>query len=213
MYPLFTNRKDAGIKLASRLMKYKEDTGVVLAIPRGGVPVATEIARALSFPMDIVLARKIGHPNNKEYAIGAASLNEFFIKDRDDISEKYISDELEIIRATLKNMDEKFTGYRNKISIKSKTIIIVDDGIATGNTILATIRLLRFSQPDKIIVAVPVATKSAVKMLSKETDDVVVLHTADEFDSVGSFYEEFNQVSDEEVQRLLKSVSTEESTL
>ena len=213
MYPLFTNRKDAGIKLASRLMKYKEDTGVVLAIPRGGVPVATEIARALSFPMDIVLARKIGHPNNKEYAIGAASLNEFFIKDRDDISEKYISDELEIIRATLKNMDEKFTGYRNKISIKSKTIIIVDDGIATGNTILATIRLLRFSQPDKIIVAVPVATKSAVKMLSKETDDVVVLHTTDQFDSVGSFYEEFNQVSDEEVQRLLKSVSTEESTL
>jgi len=207
MNSYFVNRKEAGIKLASRLLDYKKENAVVLAIPRGGVPVAAEVAKELDLPLDIVLARKIGHPDNKEYAIGAASMNHFFITDREDVPENYVMEEFKSIRKTLNEMNEKFKIHRPEISINKKTVILIDDGVATGNTLLATVKLLKLEKPAGIIIAVPVATRNAINKLSKESDDVVVLIRPDSFPSVGSFYQEFEQVTDDEVMKLLDSFS------
>lgn len=185
--------------LAAKLKKYKNDTGIVLAVPRGGVPVAYAVARELDFPIEIVLTKKIGHPANKEYAIGAASLNDYFIVPHENISEEYIAKELIVIRKRLKEMYKKFMGDREPESLEGKTIIVIDDGIATGNTLLGTVNVLRKSKPGKIIIAAPVASESAVDKLSTEVDEVITVLIPEIFYGVGAFYEDFRQVTDEEV--------------
>src|SRR6188474_514256 len=130
---MFRDRIEAGILLAKKLKKYKNDKGIVLAVPRGGVPVAYAVARELNFPIELVLTKKIGHPGNKEYAIGAASLSDYFIVPHEEVSEEYIQKELLDIRRRLKEMHRKFMGDREPESLEGKTIIVIDDGIATGN--------------------------------------------------------------------------------
>lgn len=185
--------------LAAKLKKYKNTSGVVLAVPRGGVPVAYAVARELGFPIEVVLTKKIGHPMNKEYAIGAASLTDYFVIPHENVSEEYIQEELKLIRANLKKMYTRFMGDKEPADIKDKTVIVIDDGIATGNTLLGTIHVLRKGKPGKIVIGVPVASKSAIKKLSTEVDEVVAVMVPDEFHGVGAFYEDFEQVSDEEV--------------
>lgn len=185
--------------LAAKLKKFKNDPGVVLAVPRGGVPVAYAVARELGFPVEIVLTKKVGHPMNKEFAIGAASLTDYFIIPDENISEEYIQQELKKIRFRLKEMYNRFMGDKEPENLKGKTVIVIDDGIATGNTMLGTVHVLRKSKPGKIIVAVPVASKTAVRELSKEVDEVVAVMIPDIFYGVGAFYEDFEQVTDEEV--------------
>lgn len=196
---MFRDRLEAGMLLAAKLKKYKNDTGIVLAVPRGGVPVAYAVARELDFPIEIVLTKKIGHPANKEYAIGAASLNDYFIVPHENISEEYIAKELIVIRKRLKEMYKKFMGDREPESLEGKTIIVIDDGIATGNTLLGTVNVLRKSKPGKIIIAAPVASESAVDKLSTEVDEVITVLIPEIFYGVGAFYEDFRQVTDEEV--------------
>ena len=196
---MFADRIDAGLLLAAKLRKYKNDPGVVLAVPRGGVPVAYAVAKELGFPIEIVLTKKVGHPFNKEYAIGAASLTDYFIIPHEHVSEEYIQKELKTIRIRLKEMNKKFMGDREPAKLEGKTVIVIDDGIATGNTISGTVHLLRKSKPGKIIIGVPVASRSAVLELSKEVDEVVALMIPEEFYGVGAFYEDFGDVSDEEV--------------
>lgn len=196
---MFRDRIEAGILLAAKLKKYKNDKGIVLAVPRGGVPVAYAVARELNFPVEIVLTKKIGHPANKEYAIGAASLNDYFIVPHENISEEYITKELIVIRKRLKEMYKKFMGDREPESLEGKTIIVIDDGIATGNTLLGTVNVLRKSKPGKIIIAAPVASESAVDKLSTEVDEVITVLIPEIFYGVGAFYEDFGQVTDEEV--------------
>lgn len=196
---MFRDRNEAGLLLAEKLKKFKNDAGVVLAVPRGGVPVAYFVARELGFPIEVILTKKIGHPSNKEYAIGAASLTDYFIIPHDYVTTQYIQGELVEIRTKLKEMYKKFMGDKDPVSLKGKTVIVVDDGVATGNTLLATIRVLSKSEPKKIIIAVPVASESAVEKLSKEADEVIALLVPQEFYGVGAFYEDFSQVSDEEV--------------
>lgn len=196
---MFRNRIEAGLMLASGLRKYKNDPGIVLAVPRGGVPVAYAVARELGFPIEVILTKKIGHPMNKEFAIGAASLNDYFIIPHEDISEEYIEHELTAIRKGLKEMYKKFMGDSKPQTLEQKTVIVIDDGIATGNTLLGTVRVLQKSKPGKIVIAVPVASESGVQKLSKEVDEVVSLIIPKEFYGVGAFYEDFTQVSDEEV--------------
>lgn len=196
---MFRNRIEAGLMLASKLRKYKNDPGVVLAIPRGGVPVAYAVAKELGLPIELILTKKIGHPMNKEYAIGAASLNDYFIIAHEDVSEEYIQQELITIRNRLKEMYKRFMGDTEPQHLQGKTVIVIDDGIATGNTLLGTIRVLQKSNPAKIIIGVPVASRSAVEKLSKEVDEVVAVIIPQEFYGVGAFYEDFTQVSDEEV--------------
>lgn len=196
---MFRDRIEAGILLAEKLKKYKNDKGIVLAVPRGGIPVAYAVARELNFPIELVLTKKIGHPANKEYAIGAASLNDHFIVRHENVSEEYIQKELIVIRRRLKEMYRKFMGDREPESLEGKTIIVIDDGIATGNTLLGTVHVLRKSKPGKIVIAAPVASENAIEKLSGEVDEVVALLIPEIFYGVGAFYEDFRQVTDEEV--------------
>ena len=196
---MFRDRIEAGLLLAAKLKKYKNDPGVVLAVPRGGVPVAYAVAKELVFPVEVILTKKIGHPMHKEYAIGAASLTDYFIVPHDDVTEEYIQQELQRVRSRLKEMYIRFMGDKEPEKLEGKTVIVIDDGIATGNTLMGTVNVLRKSNPGKIVIGVPVASKNAIQKLSKEVDEVVAVMIPDEFYGVGAFYEDFEQVSDEEV--------------
>jgi predicted phosphoribosyltransferase len=190
---------EAGLLLAEKLRKYQHDPGVILAVPRGGVPVAYVVARELGFPLEVILTKKIGHPLNPEYAIGAASLHDYIVVPHDNVSQDYIDSEVVKIRKKLKEMYAKFMGDKEPENLKGKTVIVIDDGVATGNTLLSTIDVIRKSDPARIIIAVPVAPSSAVSKLRKEVEEVVVVMVPENFYGVGSFYEDFEQVSDEEV--------------
>jgi len=196
---MFPNRLEAGLLLAAKLIKFKNDPGIVLAVPRGGVPVAYVVAIELGFPAEIILTKKIGHPFNKEYAIGAASLTDYFIETHEDVSEAYIQEELQSVRTRLKEMQKRFMGNIAPRNLRGKTVIVIDDGVATGNTLMATVNFLRKSHPGKIIIAVPVASKSAVQKLSAVADEVIAVLVPEEFYGVGRFYKDFEQVSDDEV--------------
>jgi predicted phosphoribosyltransferase len=203
---MFQNRSDAGRLLASKLKKYQNVPGVLLAVPRGGVPVAYEVAKELNMPLEVILVKKLGHPMNKEYAIGAVSLKDMFVVPHEDVTDFYIQTEAEKIRRRLQEMQKKFMGDNEPESLQGKTIVIIDDGVATGNTLLATIRLLRNGKPSKIIVAVPVISKSAAKKISLEADELITVFIPETFYGVGAFYDDFTQVSDEEVIDYLKKL-------
>lgn len=196
---MFHDRIAAGQLLAAKLKKFQNVPGVILAVPRGGVPVAYPVAMELGFPLDVVLTKKIGHPGHKEYAIGAASLSDYFVVPHRDVTPEYIERELKVIRARLKEMYQKFMGDKKPESLEGKTVIVIDDGVATGNTLLATIKLLRNEKPAKIVVAVPVAAKESVKKLASEADEVIAVLIPGEFYGVGAFYKNFSEVSDDEV--------------
>ena len=136
---------------------------------------------------------------NKEYAIGAASLTDYFVIPHEYVSEEYIEQELLRIRSRLKEMYVRFMGDREPENLEGKTVLVIDDGIATGNTLMGTVNVLRKSNPGKIVIGVPVASKSAVQKLSKEVEEVIAVIIPEEFYGVGAFYENFEQVSDEEV--------------
>jgi putative phosphoribosyl transferase len=186
---MFHDRLEAGILLATKLKKLKNESGVILAVPRGGVPVAYVVARELGFPIEVILTKKIGHPINKEYAIGAASLTDYFIVPHEDVSENYIQQELQRIRTRLKEMYTKFMGDKEPENLQGKTVIVIDDGIATGNTLLGTVNILRKKKP---------ASKNAVEKLAKEVDELTTILIPETFHGVGAFYKDFKQVSDEE---------------
>jgi len=196
---MFQDRIEAGLLLAAKLKKYQGVPGVVLAVPRGGVPVAFVVAKELGLPLELILTKKIGHPMNKEYAIGAVSLTDEFIIPHPEASQEYIDNEIDHIRKKLQDMYKKFMGFKEPESLEGRIVIVIDDGIATGNTLLGTINVLRKSKPAKIVIAVPVASQSSVQKLSKEVDEVVAVLIPDVFYGVGAFYENFQQVGDEEV--------------
>ena len=205
---MFKNRAEAGILLADKLINYSEakDT-VIVTIPRGGVPVGFEIAKKLNLPLEIVLSKKLGHPFNKEYAIGAVTLNNRIINDSvPGISKIYIDEETAKIRKILSKRYQLFYADKKPIEFKNKTVIIVDDGIATGSTLISGIELIKLQNPFKIIVALPVAPFLALKKIKKleAVDTAICLSIPRNFQTVGQFYEEFNQVSDNEVMQLLK---------
>ena len=203
---MFKDRHDAAIQLAKKLEQYKNKDAIVLAIPRGGVPVSYVIAKELGLPMEIVLSKKIGHPRNPEYAIGSVSLHGFTINDNVDVSPEYINNETKRI---LKELEEKFKLFMDNqkpVDLKNKIVIIVDDGIATGSTILATVDAIKKNNPQKIIIAVPVAPPSTAMKLEKAVDELICLMTPLLFLSVGQFYTNFSQVSDDEVMQLLHDI-------
>jgi predicted phosphoribosyltransferase len=143
---------------------------------------------------------------NKEYAIGAVSLADYFVLPHDDVSDEYVEQEVRAVRSRLKEMQNKYHGSSEPVSLKDKIVIVIDDGIATGNTLLGTIHLLNRSKPSKIVIAVPVASQSAVRKLSEQADEMIALMTPKDFYGVGQFYENFEHVSDEEVVSYLKKL-------
>jgi predicted phosphoribosyltransferase len=203
---MFKDRTDAGVQLAEKLMSFKDHDCVVLAIPRGGLPLGAIVAKALKAPLDVVLTKKIGHPLNKEYAIGAVSMDSRIVSDVMGISQDYIERETLRIRELLAKRSEQYYKNSQPKDLKDKTIIIVDDGIATGNTILATIELVHNKEPSMIIVAIPVAPPSAIVKLRSSAflDKVVCLETPNNFRAVGKFYEEFFPVTDENAIRIFE---------
>jgi predicted phosphoribosyltransferase len=204
---MFLNRSDAGKQLAKKLAKYKSQKGVVLAVPRGGVVVASEVASELDWPMDLLLIKKLGHPKNKEYAIGAVSLFDKVVIPHEGVSTDYIENETRLIRERLIEMRQKFLGDAPLINLENQIVIVVDDGIATGNTIYAGIELLKMQRPQKIVLAVPVGPERVYELLKKQVDEIIVLEVAEIFYGVGQFYQDFTEVSDEEVINDLKKVN------
>ena len=200
----FTDRKEAGLLLAEKLGKYKGKDVIVLAVPRGGVPVGYEIAKVLELPLDLALSKKIGHPSNKEYAIGSVSLDSVYMGETGGVSADYIEKEIVRIRQELQKQYKLFMGEKTPLAVKNKIILLVDDGIATGNTLLAMIDMLRKNKPAKIVVATPVIPQSNIKRMDIAVDELVYLTAPFHFRGVGAFYENFEQVSNEEVIELLK---------
>ncbi|MDX5435567.1 MAG: phosphoribosyltransferase [Pontibacter sp.] len=198
------SRESAAQELAQRLQKYKGTDGVVLAIPRGGVPVAAPIAKSLGMPLEVTLTKKIGHPANPEFAIGSVSLKSVAVDERAEVPDEYVIAEVQRIRESLKEKYKLFMGNRTHVPLKDKTVIIIDDGIATGKTLEATVKLVKTEHPKKIVIAVPVAPPEAVRRFKQMVDEVVCLLTPPFFQAVGQFYEEFYQTSDEEVIQLLQ---------
>jgi len=208
-YGVFFNRRDAGRKLAERLQKYRGPNTIVLAIPRGGVVVGYEVAKALGVPLDVLIPRKIGAPGQPELGIGAVGENGVSVLDRDTIaylgvSEEYIKEEAERQRREIERRWKVYRDNRPFPDIKGKTVILVDDGIATGHTTMAAARVIRKRQPGKLVLAVPVAPADSLIRLRPEVDEIVVLETPEPFFAVGAWYEEFEQTTDEEVIELLR---------
>ena len=206
---IFANRAEAGRSLAWRLEKYaNRDDVVVLGIPRGGVPVAFEVARALRAPLDVFLLRKLGVPGQEELAFGAIASGGILVLDCQILRTLSISSR-EIERMTTQAQQElarRETAYRGDeppVSVSGKIVILVDDGIATGASLLAGIRALRELRPAKTVVAVPVAPAPVCKRLAYEVDEMVCVATPEPFGAVGQFYDDFSQVEDEEVVELL----------
>ena len=203
---MFKDRIDAGLKLADNLQQFKDENVVVLAIPRGGLPLGAIVAQSLHAPLDVALSKKIGHPYNKEYAIGAVSLDDIILSDLPHIDKTYISRETEIIRQKLRKRFDQYYRNSSPLDLMGKTVIIVDDGVATGNTIKITAQMVNKKRPKKVIVAIPVAPTRAIENMvaSKYIDEVICLKTPYNFHAVGQFYNKFNEVTDEVAIQLLE---------
>jgi len=207
---LFKNRVEAGQKLAETLGKFKDakDT-IILSLPRGGVVVGYEVARALNLPLDIVVPRKIGAPGNPEFAIGAITeqgvgIFEEMAIGAYGITESYLQNEIKKEKAEAKRRLKLYRDARLPLDLKNKTVILVDDGLATGLTMRAAIKTVKKLGANKIIVTVPVTSPEAAELVKKEVDEIIYLEAPAFFGAVGSFYEEFGQTTDEEVIELLK---------
>ncbi len=207
----FPDRTEAGRRLAERLLQYKDRQPVVLALPRGGVPVGFEIARALAAPLDLVLVRKIGAPFHEELAIGAIADGEHpqLVTDAGLIGELAVTPEyLEQTKTTaLKEIERRrraWFGDRQPVDVAGRTAIVVDDGIATGATMQAALRATRLRKPARLVLAVPVAPPDTLRKLRHEADETICLETPAEFFAVGQFYHAFPQLRDQEVTSLLE---------
>ncbi|NJM98790.1 MAG: phosphoribosyltransferase [Phormidesmis sp. RL_2_1] len=212
------DRIDAGQQLAAQLTAYAHRTDVdhpdvradaiVLALPRGGVPVAYEVAHALQLPLDICIVRKLGVPKQRELAMGAIApggiqIFNHRIIDRLGISERAISQVIAVEQAELQRREQAYRGNRLPLDIRDCTVILVDDGIATGSTMRAAIAVLRSQHPQEIVVAVPVAPSSVCQALQTSVDRLVCLMTPEPFHAIALWYEQFPQTTDREVQELL----------
>jgi putative phosphoribosyl transferase len=205
---VFSDRVDAGKRLAAELKDFSAKNGVVLAIPRGGVVVGYEIAKALNLPLDIVIPRKIGAPENPELAIGAVAEDGTAILDNQlikylGVSQEYVNIEIEHQK---QEIQRRLKLYRQDVSypnLKGLDVIVVDDGIATGSTMKATLASVKNRGANSITVAIPVGPHSTIEELMKMADRVVCLYTPEYFQAIGEFYNDFSQTSDEAVIKLL----------
>jgi putative phosphoribosyl transferase len=210
---LFEDRREAGRVLAGALQQYANVSSVlVLALPRGGVPVAYEVAKALHAPLDVFVVRKLGAPGQEELALGAIAAGGVRVLNREVVRALGITpEEIERISARelleLERRERQYRGERPPLEVAGRIIILVDDGLATGSTVRAAASALRAGAPAKIVVAVPVAARATCEELRREVDEVICAATPDNFFAVGQWYRHFEQTSDEEVRSLLESAA------
>ena len=205
----FLDRRDAGRQLAKKLSTYtdRSDT-LVLALPRGGVPVAYEVAIALKAPLDVLVVRKLGAPGHEELAIGAIASDGVRILNEGIIRELLIDRSvLDVItdreRTELQRREKQYRRNRPIAEVRNRTVVLIDDGLATGATMLAAVSALRARHPARIILAVPAASQQAIRVLRDKVDEAVYVIAPEPFEGVGKWYEDFSQTTDEEVQQLL----------
>ena len=203
--PPYRDRHDAGRVLASKLDRYAgRQDAIVLALPRGGVPVAAEVARHLGVPLDVFIVRKLGVPGYEELAMGALAsggvrvLNQEVVGEL-GISEPVIERVVAVQQQELARREQLYRGGRPPLDVAGRTVILVDDGLATGSTMRAAVAGLRQRAPSRVVVAVPVASTSTCEALAGEVDDIVCAQTPEPFLAVGLWYEDFSQTTDEEV--------------
>jgi predicted phosphoribosyltransferase len=205
---LFENREEAAEILADRLSKYRGHNPLILGIPRGAVPMAKIIAGALGGELDVVLVHKLGAPDNPEFAIGSVSeAGDIYLSDAAKelgISQDYISREAKAQSKTLRRRRTLYTPVRPAIDPLNRIVIVVDNGIATGATLIAALRAVRLRHPAKLIAAVAVAPKETLERIAKEADEVVCLEVPRDFYAVGQFFRDFSQVTDEDVMASLQ---------
>jgi putative phosphoribosyl transferase len=207
---MFENRADAGRRLATQLGDYTNRNDViVLGIPRGGVPVAFEIAMALNAPLDVFVSRKLGVPWQEELAFGAVASGGVRVLDSEVVGGAGISDsEIERVTATARmEVERRERAYRNDrppLKLEGRTVILVDDGIATGSSMRAAISALRELKPARLVIAVPVVPESTCNRLEREVDQLVCVLMPESFSGIGEFYDDFSQLADAEVTELLR---------
>lgn len=205
---IFQDRQQAGEELAKALGQYQGRPDViVVALPRGGVVVGKVVADALGGPLDIVVPRKIGFPGQEEYAIGAITETGEVVWNEEEkrrVSGEYVAEVMQREQVEAKRRLEVYRAGRPRRDLKNKIVIVIDDGVATGYTMRAALKTVRAEGAKKIIVAVPLAPPDTVEMLQKEVDEVVALQQPTFFWAIGAHYQEFHQVSDEEVVQLMK---------
>jgi len=212
----FNDRADAGRQLGDRLAAMDLDKPLVFALPRGGVPVAAEVARRLHAPLDLILVRKIGAPGNPELALGAIVGNSHTqvvvndnVKRLSGVNDAYLARAQADQMVELERRKSKYLGDRARLDPSGRCAVVVDDGLATGATMKAALIALGRNGAARIVVALPVAPRKALAGLAEHADDIVCLHPADEFFGVGGFYRDFHQLSDEETIALLDQCLTE----
>lgn len=211
---MFVNRIEAGQQLAKKLTEISpqdlpRENLMILGIPRGGVVVGRQIAEVLSCPLEIVIVKKIGAPGNPELAIGAVGVTGEPVVDEElakrvGADENYLRSQVANLKLEVLRRAKEYRGDKPALDLKNKVVILADDGIATGATIKAAVEILRQANPQKIIVAVPVIAKDALKEIENLADEVVYLEAPELFFAVGQFYQNFDQITDEEVKELLK---------
>lgn len=211
----FSNRQQAGALLVHRLRGlYQHENAIVLALPRGGVPVGFSIAKVLEIPLDVLLVRKLGVPGHEEYAMGAIANGGLCILQHE------VLEALEIPTSVVENMaqralreidrqDKLYRANRGPLSVRGRVVILVDDGMATGSSMMIAVKTLRKEMPARIIVATPVAPPETCQKLRAEADEVICLSTPDPFYAVGLWYEDFDQTTDAEVINFLKALERE----
>ncbi len=216
---MFRNRKDAGQQLASALLRFGSENPVVLALPRGGVPVGYEVAVALDAPLDVIVVRKLGAPGQPELGIGAVVDGDHHLSVLNDdvmsllnVSADYLNHEVALQLREIARREELYRGGHPPEEVRGRTVIVVDDGIATGGSMRAALRGIRRGQPRRLVLAVPVAPPDTIESLRPEVDDVVCLSTPPMFHAVGQFYRDFSQTTDEEVIRLLEAARQRRET-
>ncbi|AZP03968.1 phosphoribosyltransferase [Jeotgalibaca ciconiae] len=208
----FLDRHDAGRQLAEKLTAYQGENSIVFALPRGGVPLGVEVAKHLQVPLKLIITKKIGHPFNPEYAIGAISEHGKAIYNMSEIMQvdkEWLMNEEARLKNEIKRRRYKYNNKGFPESLEGKTAIIVDDGIATGYTMLAAIDDVKKQNPQKIVVAIPVVPESMAKKLEEEVHELITLErTRHYLGAVGAYYAKFNQLNDSDVIELLKNKYT-----
>lgn len=213
--PPFEDREDAGRKLAEKLIRLRDERPIVFALPRGGVPVGYEIARALDVPLDVFVARKLGAPGQPEFGIGAVAsggvrvLNEDVVG-RLGIPDDYVEQVTERETAEVERRLRHFRGERPEPEVRDRTVILVDDGLATGVTARAAVKALRQREPRRLVLAVPVCASQTADLLVSEVDELIYLEAPSDLGAIGFWYRSFEQTPDEEVVELLENARSEQ---
>lgn len=209
----FADRREAGVELAARLRHLDGEDVVVLALPRGGVPVGYEVARALDAPLDIFLVRKLGLPGHRELAMGAIASGGIRVLNEDVVRWYSVPDRVidEVAREEQAELERRERAYRRNrppVDLKRRVVVLVDDGLATGSTMRAAVEAVRQRQPARVVVAVPVGSPDTCREFASIADEVVCARTPEPFSAVGQWYRDFSQTTDDEVQQLLDGERT-----